>query len=105
MRITSKGTKKYTKKEKLAIIREASRQGVKVTLEKYNLYPATYYYWKRKLTEEGEVGLDHGMTRAKAKQIKELEKQILDLKVLLAERDLEIKLQQDMIKKKYLNQR
>ena len=34
-------TKKYTKEEKLKILKEAKRQGVKVTLEKYDLYPAT----------------------------------------------------------------
>jgi putative transposase len=36
--------KKYTKSEKLAIVKEASKNGVKLTLEKYNLYPATFYY-------------------------------------------------------------
>ena len=35
--------KKYTKAEKVRILNEAKRQGVKVTLDKYNLYPATYY--------------------------------------------------------------
>lgn len=105
MKMTSRGTKKFTKKEKLSIIKEAGRNGVKVTLEKYDLYPATYYYWKRKINEQGEIGLDHGMTKAKNKQIKTLEKEVLDLKILLAERDLEIKLQQDMIKKKYPNLR
>jgi len=36
--------KKRTK-EKLRIIKEVSEQGVKVILEKYDLYPATYYSW------------------------------------------------------------
>ena len=43
-----KGRKKFTKVEKLSILREAKDQGVKVTLAKYDLYPATYYYWKKK---------------------------------------------------------
>jgi len=31
----------------LATIKEASEKGLKITLEKYNLYPATFYYWKK----------------------------------------------------------
>ena len=34
MKITEKGTKKFSKSEKLAILKEAERQGVKLTLEK-----------------------------------------------------------------------
>jgi len=46
MKVTEKGTKKFTKQEKLAIIKEAGEKGVKVTLAKYDLYPATYYFGK-----------------------------------------------------------
>ena len=37
MKITKKGTKKFTKKEKLDIIKEAQEKGVKVTLDKYDV--------------------------------------------------------------------
>jgi len=40
--------RKFTKDEKLAIIKGVSEQGLKSTLEKYNLYPASYYSWKKK---------------------------------------------------------
>lgn len=43
MKITEKGTKKFTKKEKLTMIKYAGEKGVKVTLDKYGVYPATYY--------------------------------------------------------------
>ena len=35
--------KKYSKAEKLVIVKEASEKGVKITFEKYNLYQATFY--------------------------------------------------------------
>lgn len=35
--------KKYTTAEKISIVKEGSKKGVKATLEKYGLYPATYY--------------------------------------------------------------
>ena len=35
--------RKFSKEEKLKILKEASEQGVKNTLDKYGLYPPTYY--------------------------------------------------------------
>ncbi len=35
--------KKYTNAEKISIVKEGAKKGVKVILEKYGLYPATYY--------------------------------------------------------------
>jgi len=64
----------FTVEEKLRIIKEASEQGVKVILEKYDLYPATYYSWKNKLEAIGEEGLQHGMTPQHLKGIGKLEK-------------------------------
>ena len=48
--------KNYSKQEKLKILKEASEKGLKPTLEKYSLYPTTYYYWKRKYFVSGEQG-------------------------------------------------
>lgn len=38
----------FSKEEKLAIIKEASINGVTPTLEKHGIYPASYYSWKKK---------------------------------------------------------
>lgn len=91
----------FTKEEKLRIIQEASEQGVKVILEKYDLYPATYYSWKSKLEEMGEIGLEHGMNPKHLKRIRELEKENLALKQLLAEKELEGRLKSELLKKKW----
>lgn len=93
--------KKYTKSEKLAIVKEASKNGVKLTLEKYNLYPATFYYWKKKLNEMGEEGLTHGLTKERLAIIKKLEKENQALKEIIAEKELESKLKDELLKKKY----
>ncbi len=52
MKKTEKGIKKYTTSEKLAILREGQEKGVKATLAKYGLFPATYYYWKKEETSD-----------------------------------------------------
>lgn len=101
MNQTEKGTKKFTKKEKLGIIEEASKHGVKSTLAKYDLYPGTFYYWKKKLIVYGEDGLDHKLLKDASKTISALEKENEQLKLLLAEKELESKLKDDLLKKKY----
>jgi len=90
-----------TKEEKLKIVKEASLHGVKKTLAKYGVYPATYYSWKRKYEQMGEEGFAHGMTKERLAKIKELEQEVDLLKQLLAEKELESKLKDDLLKKKY----
>lgn len=101
MKQTPKGTKKFTEKEKLAILEESRELGVKLTLEKYALYPGTFYYWKNKYEEAGEEGLKHGMTKERLAEIKRLTKENQTLKKLLAEKELEGELKSEMLKKKY----
>ena len=89
----------FSKEQKLAILEEAEKSGVKVTLEKHGIYPATYYQWKEKYAEMGEAGFRYGMTKERLKEIRRLEKENAALKELMAEKDLKIKLQQEYIKK------
>lgn len=98
---TEKGTKKFTEKEKLSILKEAEKEGVKKTLSKYNLYPATYYYWKKKYTSLGADGNLHPKGIYDASTVRKLEKENAALKQLLAEKELESKLKDEMLKKKY----
>ncbi len=93
--------RKFTKEEKLQIIEEASLQGVQATLDKHGLYPTTYYSWKKKFETMGEAGFRHGMTPEHLKEIKRLEKENEQLKLLLAEKELEGRLKDELLKKKY----
>jgi putative transposase len=90
-----------SKEEKLQILKEASQNGVIVTLEKYGIYPATYYTWKDKYDNMGEDGFRHGMTPDQLKEIKRLQKENQQLKELLISKELESKLKDELIKKKY----
>jgi len=101
MKISEKGTKKFSKAEKLAILKEAAKQGVKLTLEKYGIYPGTFYYWKNKFEHLGEAGLQHGLNKKQLAEIRRLEKENRMLKELLAEQQLESKLKDELLKKKY----
>lgn len=91
--------RKFSKDEKLQIIKEAGELGVTITLGKYGIYPATFYSWKKKFETMGEDGFRHGMTVEHLKEIKRLEKENSMLKKLLAEKELEGRLKDEMIKK------
>ncbi len=101
MKITDQGTKKFTQEEKLRILFEVKENGLKVTLAKYDLYPATYYYWKRKYESSGSEGLNHVNNRQYKAEIKQLSIENEALKILIAEKELESKLKDDLLKKKY----
>lgn len=92
--------RKFTKAEKLKIIKEASEQGVKSTLAKYSVFPASYYSWKKKMETMGEEGFSHGMTPAQLKRIRELEKENKLLKEIVIQKELESKLKDELLKKK-----
>jgi putative transposase len=93
--------RKFSKEDKLRIIKEATDQGVTITLEKHGIYPATYYNWKKKFDIMGSDGFRHGITPAQIREIKRLEKENELLKKLLAEKEMEGRLKDELIKKKY----
>ena len=99
MKKTKKGTKKFTREEKVSILKEAKAKGVKVTLAKYELYPATYYYWKRKFIVHGEDGLNHRAQKDLRAENRRLERENERLKILLGEKELEGALKDEVIKK------
>jgi len=96
---TKKGTKKFSKQEKVSILKEAKLKGVMLTLSKYDLYPATYYYWKKKFAASGEQGLDHQKAKDLDKENKRLEKENERLKRIIGEKELESALKDEMLKK------
>jgi len=93
--------KRWSTGQKVKILKEASTNGVRETLEKYGVYPATFYTWKKKFEQMGKEGFAHGMTKERLEKIKELEQEVECLKQLLAEKELESKLKDELLKKKY----
>lgn len=94
--------RKWSKEEKLAILKEAEKEGIEVTLRKYGIYSSSYYTWRKKFRLEGESGLDAQERRRKdGHYIRKLEDEVSLLKELLAEREMEIALKDELLKKKY----
>ena len=93
--------KRWSTDQKIKIIKEASTNGVRITLEKYKIYPATFYAWKDKFEHMGKEWFTHGMTKERLARIKELEQEVELLKQLLAEEKIAGKLKDELLKKKY----
>ena len=92
----------WTKEEKLKILKEVKEKGVEVTLRKHEVYPSTYYSWRKKYLVEGESGIDDTARRRKDKNyIRQIEDELALAKQLLAEREIELALKDELLKKKY----
>lgn len=92
---------KFSKSEKLKVLKEAKENGVKVTLDKYGVYAATYYNWKKSYDLFREDGVDLNSLKAARKEITELELQLVHYKSMLAEEQLKGRLKDELLKKKY----
>ena len=82
------GNQKVHRTGETSILKEAENEGVKKTMDRYGLYPATFYYWKKRY---GNTNADGGKHVASASTVRKLEKENAVLKQLLAEKELESK--------------
>ena len=83
------------------LFRATFRRENRVTLEKHGIFPATYYQWKKKLDTMGVEGFNHGMTPEQLKRIRELEKENQFLKEIIIQKELEGKMKDELLKKRY----
>jgi len=101
MKKSQKGSKDFTDQEKLDILAEAKEKGVNVTLAKYDIFSATFYYWRNKFKREDSTLTNSEVVKDQRAELKRLKKENEQLKILLAEQALESKLKDEIIKKKY----
>jgi putative transposase len=90
---------KRTPQEKGKILIEIQNMGVKVVCRKYGISRTLYYDWLDRYTASGIEGLEDRRAKIKSSDLKRLKKENRMLKELLAERELESKLKDDLLKK------
>jgi putative transposase len=85
--------KRFTEEQIVSILREAESGDKTVTelARRHGVSEPTFYSWRRKYG---------GMEQAEVRRLRELEKENLRLKRLLAERDVEIDVIRELLKKK-----
>ena len=92
--------KKWSLTEKLEILSSAEEVGVVSACRKYGVSTATFYGWKRKYDNYGEAGLKVTYD-ARSKELKQSEEQNRVLRKLLCDKEVELEVQRELLKKKF----
>jgi putative transposase len=92
---------KRTPQEKERILLDIQTLGTTAGCRKYGIAKTLYYEWLEKYNASGLEGLEDRRGRNMDAQVKRLEKENRILKELLAEKELESKLKDELLKKKF----
>lgn len=92
--------KQRTKEEKERLLLDIQELGVVAGCRRYCIDPTTYYKWLERYQAHGIKGLEDRRSQNFDAMLRKLEKENKILKELMAEKDLEIKMQAELLKKK-----
>ena len=92
---------KRTPHEKEKILIDIQNLGVVAGCRKHNISRQLYYYWLDRYNASGLEGLEDRRGKNLDAQVKKLEKENRILKELLAEKELESKMKDELLKKKF----
>lgn len=98
--LMKKELRRWTAAEKERILQDIQRLGVALGCRKYNLSNNLYYTWLNRYNAHGLEGLEDRRGKNLDLQMKRLEKENRMLKELLAEKELESKMKDELLKKK-----
>jgi len=94
--------KKWSKKDKEEVLLYNDQHGVSQTSREFNISSATIYNWKKKYDELGTVGLEAGSKTSVERELAQLKRENNELKKLVAEKELTIKVKDSLLKKNML---
>ena len=92
--------KKWSLEDKLEILTSSEEVGVVATCRKFSVSTGTFYSWKKKYESHGEAGLKVTYD-TKSKALKQAEEENRILRKLLSNRDIELEVQRELLKKKF----
>ena len=92
--------KKWSLEEKLEILSFSEETGVVDACRKYGVSTGTFYSWKKKQEIHGEAGLKVTYD-TKGKEHKQAEEENRVLRKLLSDREIELEVQRELLKKKF----
>lgn len=91
--------KKRSPEEKLSILREGETYGVAATCRKHGIADSMFYKWRDKYDVHGLEGL-RAYGKRENTEVRMLEDENRRLKQILADKELELQIKNDLLKKK-----
>lgn len=92
--------KQWTLEQKLEILSKSEELGIVAACRQYSVSTGTFYSWKKKFEHKGEAGLKVTY-QAKSKEHKAAEEENRVLRKLLSDREIELEVQRELLKKKF----
>ncbi|ELI6456132.1 transposase [Flavobacterium psychrophilum] len=92
--------KKWSLEEKLEILSFSEELGIVETCRKYSVSTGTLYSWKKKHEMQGEAGLKVTYDTS-SKELKQSEEENRILRKLLANKEIELEISRELLKKKF----
>lgn len=98
----SKHRKRWTASEKIEVINYFEKWGPTKTSREFNVSAASMYKWKAAYEKEGTNGLGiSSKTSRETEELKRLKRENDQLKKIVAEKELRLRIQQEMLKKSH----
>lgn len=96
----AKHRKSWTSSEKLEVINYFEKWGPTKTSREYNVSAASIYKWKSAYEEQGKEGLQKVSKKSpESDELKRLKRENDELKKMVAEKELRLRIQAEMLKK------
>jgi putative transposase len=90
----------WTVEEKLSMLKEAEDKGIAQTCRKYGVYQSLFHIWKEKFDQNGADGLKPQYVKRNEREIQQLKSENSRLKQILADKELELQMKTELLKKK-----
>jgi putative transposase len=100
----NKSRKKWSTQEKLEVLINSQKEGVTRTSRQYGISTTMIYNWQRKYEEEGESGLMSKKSQKDDMEKNRLLRENRELKAMVAEKEMQLRIQDALIKKNHLLQ-
>jgi len=92
--------KRWTLEEKIKIVEAGLSSDITTVCRQYGVSTGTFYNWRKRYESQGEDGLKV-VYDSRAKELKQAEEENRILRKLLADKEIEIEAQKELIKKKF----
>jgi putative transposase len=98
--LVKKAHNKRSKEQKERILQDGQRLGVVAACRKHDVSTSMYYYWMESYNAHGINGLEAYGVRNQDVELAQLKKDLAMAKEIIAEKELQIKLQEELLKKR-----